>query len=54
MISLIKLGTEIFALAGLFMNKNAYVPEGGNEGGRGATPTPTSISIFDSYDMKTM
>ena len=24
---------------------------GGNEGGRGATPTPTSISIFDSYDI---
>ena len=30
----------------------AYVQEGGNEGGRGATPT--SISIFDSYDMKTL
>ena len=27
------------------------VPEGGNEGGRGATTT--SISIFDSYDIKT-
>ena len=28
------------------------MPEGGNVGGRGATPT--SISIFDSYDMKTL
>ena len=27
-------------------------PEGGIEGGREATPT--SISIFDSYDMKTL
>ena len=26
--------------------------EGGNEGGRGATPT--SNSTFDSYDMKTL
>ena len=37
----------MFALAGLFMKLYAYVSEGGNEGGRGATPT--SISIFDSY-----
>ena len=37
-------------LLGLFMKYNAYVPVGGNERGRGATPT--SISIFDSNDMK--
>ena len=30
-----------------------YVPEGGIEEGREATPTPTSISISYSYDMKT-
>ena len=35
-----------------FYEYNAYVPEGGNEGERKATPT--SISIFDSYDMKTL
>ena len=37
---------------GLFIMQNAYVPEGGIEGGMEATPT--SISIFDSYDMKTL
>ena len=37
---------------GLFVKLNAYVPVGGNEGGGGATPT--SISIFDSYVMKTL
>ena len=42
----------MFAQGGLFMKQNAYVPEGGNEGGRVATPT--SISIFDSYDMKSL
>ena len=31
---------------------NAFVPEGGNEGEREATPT--SISIFDFYDIKTL
>ena len=36
----------MFAQGGLFMEQNAYVPEGRNEEG-----TPTSISIFDSYDM---
>jgi hypothetical protein len=41
---------QIFAQGGLFMKQNANVPEGGNEGGRVATST--SISIFDSYDMK--
>ena len=30
---------------------NAYVPEDGNERGREATPT--SISVFDSYGIKT-
>ena len=45
---------HIFAQFGLFMMYNAYVPVGGNERGRGATPTPTSISIFDSYHMKTL
>ena len=29
-------------------------PDGGNEGGRGATPTSTTISIFDSYDIETL
>ena len=48
-----KLGTEMFAQGGFFMKQNAYVPESGNEGGRGATPN-TSISIFDFYDMKTL
>ena len=31
------------------MKLNAYVPEGGNDRGRGVTPT--SISIFDSFDI---
>ena len=44
------LGLKIFAQGGLFMKQNANVPEGGNEGGKVATPT--SISIFDSYGMK--
>ena len=35
---------------GLFMNQNAYVPVGKNEGGGRATRT--SISIFDSYVMR--
>ena len=42
----------MFRQFGLFIMLNAYVPEGGNERGRGATPT--SISIFDSYDIKTL
>ena len=37
---------------GLFITKNVYVTEGEIKGGRGATPT--SISIFDSYDIKTL
>ena len=40
----------MFGTGGLFMKQNAYVPVGGNEGWGGATPT--SISIFDSYDIK--
>ena len=35
-----------------FYDVNAYVPEGRNEGGRKATPT--SISIFDFFDIKTL
>ena len=46
------LGTEMFALGGLFMKYNAYILEGGNKGGRGGTPT--SISILGFYDMKTL
>ena len=42
----------MFRQSGLFMKENAYVLEGGNERGRGATPT--SISIFDSFDIKTL
>ena len=42
----------MFAQGGLFINQNAYVPEDGNEEGRVATPT--SISIFDICDMKTL
>ena len=34
----------------LFMMSNAPVPEGGNEGGRKATPI--SILIFDFYGIK--
>ena len=36
----------------LFMMSNAYVPEGGNEGRRKATPTSTSI--FDFYGIKAL
>ena len=39
-------------LFGLFMKQNAYVPVGGNE--EGGRATPTSISIFDYYVMKTL
>ena len=37
---------------GMFHTGYTLVPEGGNEGGR--VVTPTSISIFDSYDLKTL
>ena len=40
----------MFVVGGLFMKKNAYVPEGRNEEERVATPT--NFSIFDFYDMK--
>ena len=46
------LGLKMFAQGGLFMKENAYVPEGGN--GEGRVATPTSISIFDFYDMKSL
>ena len=39
-------------MGGLFMKCNAYVPEGGNEGGRVATPT--TFPIFDIHDMKSL
>ena len=42
----------MFRQFGVIIIQNAYVPEGGIEGGREATPT--SISIFASYDMKTL
>ena len=44
------LGLKMFVQGGLFIKQNAYVPEDGNEEGRVATPT--SISKFDSCDMK--
>ena len=43
---------QMFRQFYLFMMQNAYVLEGGNEGGRKATPT--SISIFDFYGIKTL
>ena len=39
----------MFGVGGLFMT---YVPEGRNEGGRVATPT--SFSMLDFYDMKSL
>jgi hypothetical protein len=33
-----------------FYEENAYVPEGGSK--RRRVVTPTSISVFNSYDMK--
>jgi hypothetical protein len=42
----------MLAQGGLFMKYYAYVPEGRN--GRGRVATPTSFSIFDSYDMKSL
>ena len=43
---------QMFTQFCLFLLKNAYVAEGRNKGGREATPT--SISIFDFYDIKTL
>ena len=37
------LAVKMFGLGSLFMKKNAYVPEDGNEGGRAATPTSIQI-----------
>ena len=42
--------TKMFGVGGLFMKQNAYVLEGGNEGGRKATPT--IVFIFDFYGIK--
>ena len=42
----------MFGLGNLFMKFNVYVPESRNEKGRVATPI--SLSIFDSYDMKSL
>ena len=44
--------SHMFTQFCLFMMLNAYFLEGGNKGGRVATPT--SFSIFDSFDMKTL
>ena len=44
------LAVKMFGPGDLFMKQNAYVTEGRNEEGRFATPT--SFSIYDSYDMK--
>ena len=51
-LSSITLAIKLFGLGGLFMKINAYYPEGGNE--RRRIATPTSISIFDSDDMKSL
>ena len=42
----------MFDLVGLFIQLNAYVSEDRNE--RGRIATPTSCSIFDSYDIKSL
>ena len=42
---------QMYRQFGLFLLYNAYVPEGENERGKGTTPT--SISKFDSFDIKT-
>ena len=44
----------MFCLGSLFMKQNAYVAVGRNKGGRKATPTPTSNSIFDFYGIKAL
>jgi hypothetical protein len=43
---------QMFRQVCLSIMQNAYVREGGNEGGRKATPT--SISIFDFYGIKAL
>ena len=52
MVSTIYTLSHMFTQFCLFMMLNAYVLEGGNEGGREVTPT--SISIFDFYGIKTL
>ena len=39
------IGDKMFCMVSLFMKRNTYVVEGGNEGERGVTPT--SILIFE-------
>ena len=47
------LAVTLFGPSGLFMSKMpTYVPEGGNE--RRRVTTPTSISLIDSYDVKSL
>ena len=48
----IALVVKMFDPGGLFIQFNAYVSEDRNEIGRFATPT--SCSIFDSYDTKSL
>ena len=43
---------KMFGAGGHFMMQNAYVPDGRIEQVR--VVTPTSFSIFDSYDMKSL
>ena len=43
---------QMFRQFCLFYDVNAYIPEGGNEGGKEATPT--SFSIFDFYGTKAL
>ena len=46
------LAIKMFGAGGHFMMQNAYVPDGRIEQVR--VVTPTSFSIFDSYDMKSL
>ena len=52
MVSTIYTLSHMFTQFCLFMMLNAYVLEGGNEGGREVTPT--SISLFDFYGFNTL
>ena len=47
------LPVTLFGPSGLFMSKMpTYAPEGGNE--RRKVTTPTSISLIDSYEVKSL
>ena len=46
------LAIKMFGTGGLFMMKNAYVPEGRKK--RGRVATPTSFSIINSYNIKSL